>query len=162
MNVAGNLSLGQPKIRVTPTRDWAVRAACLGHDPNLWFLDDPGGTYRDARRICAGCEVRAECLAWAVETNTRDGLWGGLAPHERRGLRRRRPPKGETMRGRRFLDTACPRCGHGPFAWHKWCPACRHPRPDEAGHLGAAEQWVWVVFLVVFAVLAVRLVGVAW
>lgn len=160
MNVAGNLSLGHPKIRATPTRDWAAAAACRGHDPNLWFLDDPGGSYQTARRICAGCEVRAECLDWAIATHTNYGLWGGLAPHERRPLRRRRPPPDPQaiVADRRFLHSPCPRCGHGPFAWHKWCPACRGPRPDpEAGHLGTLEQYLWVVFLLLFFVLLVRL-----
>lgn len=90
MNVAGNLSLGVPKIAPVPPRDWAAHAACLAYDPNLWFLEDKTGSYREARQICAGCPVRVDCLDWAVETNTDYGLWGGLAPHERKKLRRRR------------------------------------------------------------------------
>jgi WhiB family transcriptional regulator, redox-sensing transcriptional regulator len=88
MNVAGNLSLGVPKLQTVPTRDWARDAACVGYDPNLWFLEDKTGSYRDARIICAACPVRLDCLDWALETNTDYGLWGGLAPHERRRLRR--------------------------------------------------------------------------
>ena len=41
--------------------------------------------------------------------------------------------------------------------------ACDPPAPGriraQAGHLGAVEQYVWVVFLVVFVVLAARLLG---
>lgn len=89
MNVAGNLSLGVPKWRSTPRQTWEHQAACRGSNPDLWFLDDNTGSYREARQVCAACPVRTECLAWALETNTEHGLWGGLNPIERRRLRRR-------------------------------------------------------------------------
>lgn len=95
MNVAGNVAVGTPKIRrhTTTTPTWTARAACRGHDPNLWFREDRNGTYSEARIICAACPVRADCLDWAVETNTQHGLFGGLTPRERKPLRprRRRP-----------------------------------------------------------------------
>ena len=40
------------------------------------------------RPICAQCEVRPECLAYAVETGQQEGIWGGLNEKERRELRR--------------------------------------------------------------------------
>ena len=89
MNVAGNLSKDQPRwARINPAGRWTRRAACLGHDPNLWFLDDHAGNYDQARRICAGCTVRQACLDWALETKTEHGVFGGLNPRERRKLRR--------------------------------------------------------------------------
>lgn len=90
MNVAGNAAKGVPITRIgpLPERTWARRAACLGHNPDLWFADDKSGSYREARQICAACPVRLPCLAWAVETRTDHGLWGGLAPLERKRLRR--------------------------------------------------------------------------
>ena len=44
---------------------------------------------RDAKRICQGCEVRAECLEYALANDERFGLWGGLSERERRKLKRR-------------------------------------------------------------------------
>ena len=79
--------------QVTPTADWRARSACLDENPELFF---PVGTtgpaaaqVDEAKRICGGCEVRSECLAWALEENQDHGVWGGLSEDERRSLRRR-------------------------------------------------------------------------
>ena len=90
-NVAGNLANGVALIhmRNLPGRRWVKQAACLGHDPDLWFLDDQTGSYREARAICNDCPVRIECLDWAIDSHTEHGLWGGLNPTERKQLRRR-------------------------------------------------------------------------
>lgn len=91
MNVAGNLSKDIPiiNIRPLPGRAWVKQAACAGQDPELFFAEHATGSYTEARTICATCPVTAECLAWAVNTNTKFGLWGGLTPHQRQHLRRR-------------------------------------------------------------------------
>jgi WhiB family transcriptional regulator, redox-sensing transcriptional regulator len=39
-----------------------------------------------AKRICAACEVRRDCLTFAVNTQQVDGVWGGTSEAERRGL----------------------------------------------------------------------------
>lgn len=91
-NQAGNLAKGVPITRIEPLpeRRWARRAACLGHNPDLWFLDDQAGSYREARTICQSCPVRQQCLDWALETHTDHGMWGGLNPLQRKTLRRPR------------------------------------------------------------------------
>lgn len=66
---------------------WTARAACRGYDTELWFLEDRAGSYREARTICAGCEVKGECLQWAIDTKTDYGLFGGLTPLERKRMR---------------------------------------------------------------------------
>ena len=76
-----------------PDMAWADDAACRGCDPNLWFPAGGHGVgvdYSDARRICAGCPVAADCLEHALAVPEQDGMWGGLDPDERRLLRRRR------------------------------------------------------------------------
>jgi WhiB family redox-sensing transcriptional regulator len=72
---------------------WQRRAACRrpGVDPD-GFYPDKGGTTRPAKRICAGCPVKAECLAYALANDERFGIWGGLSERERRRLRPARPP----------------------------------------------------------------------
>jgi WhiB family redox-sensing transcriptional regulator len=66
---------------------WQDRARCVETDPEVFFPEQ-GSVPREAKRICAGCEVRAECLAWALAQPERLlGVWGGLTEHERRGLR---------------------------------------------------------------------------
>lgn len=78
----------QPGLPRTVRHDWAERAACAGEDTDLWFVDQHDGPYTEARRICKRCPVRRECLAYAVETGADSGMWGGLAPRERKHLRR--------------------------------------------------------------------------
>ena len=39
---------------------------------------------RDAKQVCARCEVREQCLQWAIEHDERFGIWGGLSERERR------------------------------------------------------------------------------
>jgi len=67
---------------------WTEQALCAQVDPDLFF-PDKGDSPRQAKRICAGCEVRADCLAEALDRGERWGVWGGLSERERRALRRR-------------------------------------------------------------------------
>ena len=39
--------------------------------------------------MCTSCEVRAECLDYALANDERFGIWGGLSERERRKLKRR-------------------------------------------------------------------------
>ncbi len=68
---------------------WRARANCLGVDPALFFPErgEPTG---QAKAVCAGCSVRAECLDYAIETTARFGIWGGCSEAERRVLRGQR------------------------------------------------------------------------
>ncbi|MCW2508093.1 MAG: Transcription factor WhiB [Modestobacter sp.] len=67
---------------------WQERALCAETDPEAFF-PEKGGSTREAKKICTGCEVRAECLDYALANDERFGIWGGLSERERRRLRRR-------------------------------------------------------------------------
>jgi WhiB family transcriptional regulator, redox-sensing transcriptional regulator len=67
---------------------WQDRALCAETDPEAFF-PEKGGSTREAKKICTGCEVRAECLEFALANDERFGIWGGLSERERRRLRRR-------------------------------------------------------------------------
>ena len=71
-----------------PEQEWQERALCAQTDPEAFF-PEKGGSTREAKRICAGCEVRHECLEYALEHDERFGIWGGLSERERRRLKRR-------------------------------------------------------------------------
>lgn len=81
-------------------RDWMELAACNGMPFELFFDIDPDGLpHPEARRICDGCEVRTDCLAYALDPcRVRDtyGVWGGVTRAQRdalaRGVFRRRCP----------------------------------------------------------------------
>lgn len=67
---------------------WQERALCAQTDPEAFF-PEKGGSTREAKRVCAFCEVRAECLDYALANDERFGIWGGLSERERRKFRRR-------------------------------------------------------------------------
>ncbi|GAB2911907.1 hypothetical protein GCM10027047_07620 [Rhodococcus aerolatus] len=67
--------------------DWQERALCSQTDPEAFF-PEKGGSTREAKRICTGCEVRDECLEYALAHDERFGIWGGLSERERRRLKR--------------------------------------------------------------------------
>ncbi|MBW3605380.1 MAG: WhiB family transcriptional regulator [Actinobacteria bacterium] len=66
---------------------WATEAKCLNADPDVFF-PEKGGSTREAKRICAECTVRVECLEYALEHDERFGIWGGMSERERRKLKR--------------------------------------------------------------------------
>jgi WhiB family redox-sensing transcriptional regulator len=68
--------------------EWQERALCAQTDPEAFF-PEKGGSTREAKKICTGCEVRAECLEYALAHDERFGIWGGLSERERRRLKRR-------------------------------------------------------------------------
>jgi WhiB family redox-sensing transcriptional regulator len=68
-------------------QDWHGRALCAQTDPEAFF-PEKGGSTRDAKKICTGCEVRSECLSYALANDERFGIWGGLSERERRRLKR--------------------------------------------------------------------------
>jgi WhiB family redox-sensing transcriptional regulator len=67
---------------------WQESALCAETDPEAFF-PEKGGSTREAKKICTGCEVRSECLEYALANDERFGIWGGLSERERRRLRRR-------------------------------------------------------------------------
>ena len=66
---------------------WQDRALCAQTDPEAFFPEKGGSTW-EAKQICTGCEVRAECLEDALGQDQRFGIWGGLSERERRRLKR--------------------------------------------------------------------------
>jgi WhiB family transcriptional regulator, redox-sensing transcriptional regulator len=66
---------------------WQDRALCAQTDPEAFF-PEKGGSTREAKRVCRSCEVRAECLEYALEHDERFGIWGGMSERERRRLKR--------------------------------------------------------------------------
>ncbi len=66
---------------------WQEEALCAQTDPEAFF-PEKGGSTREAKRICTGCDVRVECLEYALAKDERFGIWGGLSERERRRLKR--------------------------------------------------------------------------
>jgi WhiB family transcriptional regulator, redox-sensing transcriptional regulator len=121
---------------MTNATDWRAEAACAevvrpGYDP---FFADTKADIAAALAICQLCRVRGECLAYAIQTQQRWGVWGG---HPQRQLRQLidqaqagRPRRGQP-RHRNAVKTHCRR-GH-PFTrantyyspdGRRYCRAC--------------------------------------
>ena len=66
---------------------WQERALCAQTDPEAFF-PEKGGSTRDAKKVCVGCEVRGECLEYALAHDERFGIWGGLSERERRKFKK--------------------------------------------------------------------------
>jgi WhiB family redox-sensing transcriptional regulator len=70
-------------------RSWQDEANCMGVDPDLFF-PERGASTREAKEVCRGCVVRAECLEYALANGEKFGIWGGMSERERRRIRRQR------------------------------------------------------------------------
>lgn len=66
--------------------EWRERAACLGEDPGLFFPESPDEVAAPLA-LCAGCDVQAECLDYALHAPVL-GVWGGRSERARMRLRR--------------------------------------------------------------------------
>jgi WhiB family transcriptional regulator, redox-sensing transcriptional regulator len=73
---------------ITPAAPaWQAQALCAQTGADFFF-PEPGSSVREAKRICALCEMRSACLDYALENDERFGVWGGLSEKERLALRR--------------------------------------------------------------------------
>ena len=81
--------------------DWAGKGLCNNAQPDELFVR--GAAQNRAKQLCAGCPVRTECLAEALDNQIEWGVWGGMTERERRALLRRRP---NVSSWRRLLETA--------------------------------------------------------
>ncbi len=77
--------------------DWQEDAACREFDNVLFFGEDFGESELErqareahAKAVCQRCPVIEACLEFAMDTNQKYGIWGGLTDKERASLKRRR------------------------------------------------------------------------
>jgi WhiB family redox-sensing transcriptional regulator len=68
---------------------WQDYANCRGADADLFF-PERGASTRKAKAICNACDVKEECLDFAIVQGEKFGIWGGMSERERRRVRRQR------------------------------------------------------------------------
>lgn len=78
---------------------WRDSALCIQTDPAIFF-PEVGETAYEAKRVCASCPVRTDCLIDALDRREPHGVHGGLTPNERRAVLR------EQRAGRRVRSAA--------------------------------------------------------
>ncbi|HEY6497602.1 MAG TPA: WhiB family transcriptional regulator [Trebonia sp.] len=66
--------------------DWRRLAACRSADPDLFFpvAGRAAGQVKEAKALCGGCQVRSQCLQYAITGDEDYGVWGGMTEDERR------------------------------------------------------------------------------
>ena len=70
-------------------QEWQDYGSCRRYPVEVFF--PPAEQEADeAKAICETCAVREPCLEYALESDERFGVWGGLTPEERRALILRR------------------------------------------------------------------------
>lgn len=78
----------RPRERSVEDTSWLERARCRGHDPEQFFVRGVSQA-RPALRICQRCQVKDDCLRYAIENDIDFGVWGGLTERQRRAHQRR-------------------------------------------------------------------------
>lgn len=74
---------------------WQENAKCVGTDVEVFYLPygarmaDKRKRIAEAKKVCAGCSVREQCLTYALDIQEPYGVWGGLSEEERRVILRR-------------------------------------------------------------------------
>ncbi len=79
IDITDMLPSGQPEDE---DLSWQADALCAQTDPDAFFPEN-GGDTGPAKRICEACDVREQCLAYALRHNERSGIWGGMSTGER-------------------------------------------------------------------------------
>lgn len=69
--------------------EWMAEALCQETGGEPFFSNDPATT-RAAKRICEMCEVKYECLEYALADTHLIGVFGGTTERERGKLRKKR------------------------------------------------------------------------
>ncbi len=84
---------------------WESHAACADLDSSIFF-PVRGASNRKGKQVCGTCPVRTECLAFALESRQKYGIWGGLTGEERRAYLRRTSDAERRARKRQELEEA--------------------------------------------------------
>jgi WhiB family redox-sensing transcriptional regulator len=75
---------------------WQEDAKCKGGDVEVFYLPfnarmaEKRRLIAEAKKVCAGCSVREQCLNYALDIKEPYGVWGGMSEEERRVLLRRK------------------------------------------------------------------------
>ena len=90
----------RPTQHQAPPSEWMDLAKCRGTSSEIFFSEhrnpSPKAVEAEAlaKALCAECQVKPQCLHYALSIKERHGIWGGMTENERtrhvRRLRRER------------------------------------------------------------------------
>ena len=84
---------------------WQAHGACAHEDPELFYPESVKGKRNRewenrAKQVChQRCPVQRECLAEALNSQQRHGVWGGTTEWERRNMHPQASPSLTQTRG---------------------------------------------------------------
>lgn len=90
---------------------WQKDALCAqpeNKDKQEYFFSNDPAEKNEAKNLCFACPVRQDCVKYALETKTIEGIWGGKSDSE---LRRTLSVNAEGNEIRRKRAPQCPYCG---------------------------------------------------
>ncbi|MFV1989341.1 MAG: WhiB family transcriptional regulator [Acidimicrobiales bacterium] len=58
---------------------------CATQSPSLFFPSDGAGVEK-ARKVCATCPMKTQCLEYALANRVDHGVWGGTSERQRRRI----------------------------------------------------------------------------
>ena len=76
--------------RLLRPEPWMDRSVCGEVDPEIFFPELDAITSQEApvRALCRSCEVRVQCLSFAIR-HGEEGIWGGFTGRARESVRAR-------------------------------------------------------------------------
>ena len=66
---------------------WQEKAVCPSIDPHI-FYPETAEEAAAAKRVCFSCDVREQCLRYALENDEWHGIWGGKTVSQRKSILR--------------------------------------------------------------------------
>jgi WhiB family redox-sensing transcriptional regulator len=68
--------------------NWKNNANCKNMDTSMFFPELGGNITAFVKEVCALCTVIEDCLWYANETRSTDGVFGGMSSNDREMWRR--------------------------------------------------------------------------
>lgn len=113
-----------PQLGNDEDTSWRQYANCKGVNTRAFFADglnDKSQIRKELEALCGACDVRLECLSFALRNNER-GWWGGMSERGRRRIGRVPSPRARALseivhgtyagysKHRRRGETPCDEC----------------------------------------------------
>lgn len=95
---------------------WVELSLCRQTDPEAFYPEGSGSSPAAAKAICRRCDVRENCLEYALANDEKHGVWGGRTAHERK-----------LIKTTGVRQPTCEKCGNqhdGPLR-SKYCDDCK-------------------------------------
>ena len=67
--------------------EWTERALCAEVGGDEWYPEGMGSKSAAAKSVCRRCDVRADCLRYALDNEEQYGIWAGYTDRELRRIR---------------------------------------------------------------------------